>query len=192
MFVLPIATSEELERGNVSLESVGEAESVSYATSGRGYLSLLLGGLRLIDLTQKLEGDSDEKGSEAEDKANSAKFAVAARKKTNAMLSRDPYELLGLDTQRWRASEADLKNAYHAAALLAHPDKNGGDDSHFKAVKAAWETLNTVKKRRLFDSTDPSFDDSIPNASDELAPDVFFSTYGLLFLLSFPLITFFY
>lgn len=51
-------------------------------------------------------------------------------------VGRDPYEVLGV---RSGASEAQIKQAYKAAASLAHPDAPGGSESLFKLIQAAYE-----------------------------------------------------
>ena len=39
-------------------------------------------------------------------------------------------------------------------SLIHHPDKNGGDDTMFKQIKDAYETLSNPMKRKQYDSTD--------------------------------------
>lgn len=43
----------------------------------------------------------------------------------------DYYKLLGVNEQ---ASRTTIRNAYKAAALKAHPDKNGGSDEAMQQV----------------------------------------------------------
>ena len=94
----------------------------------------------------------------------------------------DLYALLGLEHVRWTATDKQLRDAYKAAALVAHPDKAPEDEreaaeTKFKALQAAYETLSDPAKRREFDSTD-DFDDSLPV---ECAADDFFAVFGPAF-----------
>jgi DnaJ-class molecular chaperone len=49
------------------------------------------------------------------------------------------------------ASSNEIRRAYRKLALQYHPDKNGGDDTMFKMVKEAYETLIDFDKRRQYD-----------------------------------------
>jgi len=123
-------------------------------------------------------------------------------KKTKAPKDRvDLYALLGLQHERWMASEAAIKAAYRRAALEHHPDKavaaaareaeEAGDggaafdsdaaklkaEDKFKAIQDAWNTLSEPAKRREFDSTD-AFDDTLPTDCD---PADFFAVFGPAF-----------
>eukprot|EP00549_Striatella_unipunctata_P018624 CAMPEP_0118700604 /NCGR_PEP_ID=MMETSP0800-20121206/16680_1 /TAXON_ID=210618 ORGANISM="Striatella unipunctata, Strain CCMP2910" /NCGR_SAMPLE_ID=MMETSP0800 /ASSEMBLY_ACC=CAM_ASM_000638 /LENGTH=648 /DNA_ID=CAMNT_0006601217 /DNA_START=50 /DNA_END=1995 /DNA_ORIENTATION=+ len=73
------------------------------------------------------------------------------------------YQLLG-DAPMHSTSE-DIKRAYHKACLKYHPDKTGRgeEDEVFLKVKAAFETLSDIKKRKAYDST-MDFDERIPPA----------------------------
>jgi len=65
----------------------------------------------------------------------------------------DLYKLLGITPQ---ASGADIKKAYHRAALKHHPDKNQGDAEaaqRFKKVLDAFHTLSDPQARRRYDLT---------------------------------------
>ena len=105
-----------------------------------------------------------------------AKFSNRKKKtKTKTASRKDLYALLGLQHERWMASEHDIRKAYRKAALEHHPDKkraaSQGDlkklhenEERFKAIQDAYETLSEPSKRREFDSLDP-FDDSLPDAA---------------------------
>ncbi|WIA35238.1 hypothetical protein OEZ86_003700 [Tetradesmus obliquus] len=94
-----------------------------------------------------------------------------AKKKQAKSKDVDYYELLGLQHERFMATEAQLKQAYRKACLEHHPDKKlvGVDcedaksaaEEHFKQIQAAYDTLSDPAKRREYDSTD-EFDDSLP------------------------------
>ena len=73
----------------------------------------------------------------------------------------DFYGLLGLGTVRYQATDEDIRKAYKKMSLIHHPDKNGGDDTMFKQIKDAYETLSNPSKRKQYDSTDDC-DDRLP------------------------------
>lgn len=78
-------------------------------------------------------------------------FWGRARKPSTTV--QDLYSLLGVTPN---ASSADIKKAYHRAALKHHPDKNVGDDSasqRFKHVLDAFHTLIDPQSRRRYDVT---------------------------------------
>lgn len=59
------------------------------------------------------------------------------------------YEVLGVSNS---ASPDDIKNAYRNLAKQHHPDKNGGEDTQFKQISEAYETLSDPSKRRMYDN----------------------------------------
>ncbi|KAL8881489.1 MAG: hypothetical protein Q9198_001324 [Flavoplaca austrocitrina] len=66
----------------------------------------------------------------------------------------DLYEVLGISRN---ASKAEVKKAYHKAALSSHPDKVGeseraGAEIKFKSVSKAYEILSDDDKRELYDA----------------------------------------
>ena len=62
--------------------------------------------------------------------------------------SLDPYKVLNVSKNfTWR----ELKEAYQQAALKTHPDKNNGDDTEFKKINLAYETLSDQQKRKEYD-----------------------------------------
>jgi molecular chaperone DnaJ len=63
-------------------------------------------------------------------------------------MARDYYEILGVSKS---ATDDEIKKAYRKQALKHHPDKNGGDDSKFKEINTAYETLGDAKKRQGYD-----------------------------------------
>jgi DnaJ-class molecular chaperone len=71
---------------------------------------------------------------------------------TEAALSADPYEVLGVKRD---ASPEDIQKAYRALAKKLHPDLNPGNkqaEERFKEVSAAYDLIGDAEKRRRFDS----------------------------------------
>jgi molecular chaperone DnaJ len=64
------------------------------------------------------------------------------------MAKRDYYEILGLDKS---AGADEIKRAYRKLAMQHHPDKHGGDDTQFKEINEAYETLKDGNKRAQYD-----------------------------------------
>lgn len=63
-------------------------------------------------------------------------------------MSKDYYETLGISKT---ASKDEIKKAFHKLAHKYHPDKNKGDDSKFKEVNQAYQTLSDDQKRAQYD-----------------------------------------
>ncbi len=63
-------------------------------------------------------------------------------------MSKDYYEILGVNKS---ASKDEIKKAFHKLAHKHHPDKNKGDDSKFKEVNQAYQTLSDDSKRAQYD-----------------------------------------
>jgi DnaJ family protein A protein 2 len=70
----------------------------------------------------------------------------------------DYYNILGVSKN---ASDDEIKRAYKKLALKTHPDKNGGDDTEFKKINLAYETLSDPNKRNAYDNPNP-FDGNTP------------------------------
>lgn len=120
-------------------------------------------------------GDNDE---EEEDEPESKRLLASdpANWKTQ-----DHYAVLGLSRKRYLATDDDIKRAYRRKVLKHHPDKKahlGGNDNFFKCIQKAWEILTNIKKRRQWDSCDPTFDESIPKPD---AKGDFYELYGPIF-----------
>lgn len=89
--------------------------------------------------------------------------------------------MLGLGHLRWQATQEEIRVAYRKVAKEHHPDKTENhDDTMFKAVAAAFETLGDAKKRRDYDSADP-FDDAIPSPDSVVSDADFYRIYGPVF-----------
>lgn len=63
-------------------------------------------------------------------------------------MSKDYYKTLGIDKG---ASKDEVKKAFHKLAMKHHPDKNGGDDTKFKEINEAYQTLSDDTKRAQYD-----------------------------------------
>ncbi len=64
------------------------------------------------------------------------------------MAKKDYYETLGVEKN---ANKDEIKKAFHKLAHKYHPDKNKGDDSKFKEVNEAYQTLSDDQKRSNYD-----------------------------------------
>src|SRR3990167_5997597 len=62
-------------------------------------------------------------------------------------MAKDYYQILGVGKT---ASPEDIRRAYHKLAHQHHPDK-GGDESKFKEVNEAYQTLSNKDKRAQYD-----------------------------------------
>lgn len=63
-------------------------------------------------------------------------------------MSKDYYAILGVSRS---ASDAEIKKAYRKKAAKYHPDKPTGDESKFKELSEAYETLSDAEKRSMYD-----------------------------------------
>lgn len=69
----------------------------------------------------------------------------------------DYYSILGVNRN---ASPQDIKRAYRKLAMANHPDRSGGDDSKFKQINEAYETLKDPAKKQQYDNPQHRFDTS--------------------------------
>jgi curved DNA-binding protein len=58
------------------------------------------------------------------------------------------YDTLGVDKT---ATQDQIKKAYRKLSMEHHPDKTGGDDTKFKEINEAYETLSDANKRKQYD-----------------------------------------
>lgn len=160
---------------NVESEKEEDAESASGMNGG---LSVKSGSS--VDFSSMNQTDEDDGAPRR-----------GGKKKKKKEKKVDLYALLGLQNERWMASDADIRMAYRKAALEHHPDKkraqSAGDlnklqenEERFKAIQEAYETLSDAAKRREFDSLDP-FDDSLPTELQASSEEEFFKHFGAAF-----------
>ena len=67
-------------------------------------------------------------------------------------MTKNYYDVLGVDKN---ASQDEIKKAFRNLSKKYHPDKNGGDDSKFKEINEAYDTLGDEAKRRQYDNPNP-------------------------------------
>jgi DnaJ-class molecular chaperone len=64
----------------------------------------------------------------------------------------DHYSTLGVSKT---ASQEEIKKAYRKQAMQHHPDRTGGDDTKFKEIQTAYDTLSDPQKRQQYDNPRP-------------------------------------
>ena len=64
----------------------------------------------------------------------------------------DHYTTLGVPRN---ASQDEIKKAYRKQAMQHHPDRTGGDDTKFKEIQVAYDTLGDPQKRQQYDNPQP-------------------------------------
>lgn len=78
-------------------------------------------------------------------------------------MAKDYYEILGVN----RSATADeIKRAYRKLAHQHHPDKSGGDETKFKEVNEAYQTLSNDQKRQQYDQFGATFDQAPGSGTD--------------------------
>jgi DnaJ-class molecular chaperone len=82
----------------------------------------------------------------------------------------DYYSTLEIDKT---ATQDDIKRAYRKLAMKHHPDRTGGDDTQFKKIQEAYDTLSDPQRREQYDNPVPQFGFSM-GAMDA---DSFFSQF---------------
>jgi curved DNA-binding protein len=60
----------------------------------------------------------------------------------------DYYSTLGINKN---ANKDEIRKAYKKMSMQHHPDRTGGDDSKFKEINEAYQTLNDPKKKQMYD-----------------------------------------
>ena len=67
-------------------------------------------------------------------------------------MKKNYYDILGVNKN---ASQDDIKKAYRNLSKKYHPDRNDGDDSKFKEINEAYNTLGDETKRKQYDNPNP-------------------------------------
>ena len=86
------------------------------------------------------------------------------------------YQTLGVSPQ---ADAQEIKKAYRRLAGKHHPDK-GGDETRFKQINEAYETLSDPKKREAYDNPNPfqNFQGGDPFSQGSPFADIFSDIFG--------------
>lgn len=58
------------------------------------------------------------------------------------------YEILEIDS---KATKEEIKKKYYSLSKKYHPDKNNGEDKHFKKIKEAYDMLYDDEERKKYD-----------------------------------------
>lgn len=58
------------------------------------------------------------------------------------------YEILEIDSN---ATKEEIKKKYYLLSKKYHPDKNNGEDKHFKKIKEAYDILYDDEERKKYD-----------------------------------------
>jgi DnaJ-class molecular chaperone len=65
----------------------------------------------------------------------------------------DYYSILGVSKT---ATQEEIKKAFRKKAMEHHPDRTGGDDTVFKQINEAYDTLKDPAKKQSYDNPQPS------------------------------------
>jgi len=79
------------------------------------------------------------------------------------------YKTLGVPKN---ASQDDIKKAYRKLAMQTHPDRNNGDDTKFKKINEAYDTLKDPNKRSMYDTPQPNLNSNNFNQQQDFQ-DIF-------------------
>jgi DnaJ family protein C protein 2 len=189
--VLPIADSNTNSASVSPIAALVETNVEPYGRGFEQYLRVIhsLESIELPDPDEVIDNLNASVGgpiSESQAKA----FESHKKKPANSLdhlIEKDYYDVLGLSELRYNATQDDIKKAYRKVCLIHHPDKqaqsSGGadfDDTLFKNIQKAYETLSVPKLKRGYDSRDP-FDDSLPDIYDIKSDADFYAYFGECF-----------
>ena len=87
----------------------------------------------------------------------------------------DYYSTLGVSKN---ASPEEIKKAYRKLAMQHHPDRTGGDDTRFKQINEAYDTLSNPEKKQHYDNPQPRMDSSMFNQNFGNFDDIFGQMFG--------------
>lgn len=86
----------------------------------------------------------------------------------------DYYNILGINKT---ASQDEIKKAYRTLAMQHHPDRNGGNDSMFKKINEAYDTLKDPAKREEYDNPQPTINFNTSNMNSHPGFEDLFATF---------------
>jgi curved DNA-binding protein len=86
----------------------------------------------------------------------------------------DYYNILGVNKT---ASQDEIKKAYRTLAMQHHPDRNGGDDSMFKKINEAYDTLKDPVKREEYNNPQPTVNFNTNNMYSQHGFEDLFNTF---------------
>lgn len=101
--------------------------------------------------------------------------------------NQDHYAVLGLSKYRYKATDEQIKKAIRKKVLRHHPDKKAAaghsdeNDSFFKCIQRAGETLTNPVLRRQFDSVDEAADVEPPTKKEMQKEGVFYKKWKPVF-----------
>lgn len=192
---LPPATGELPAQGGIVVSSAAKPLPKPIEHAGHSYQQHVIRTYALDN--QETSSDPEEdarppsKSQGTPDAPSHSAADDAAKKLASKMAigSEDLYELLELGEKRWHATADDIKKSFRRISLIYHPDKisHHGDEAransetHFKAVRKAYDILSDKKKRAAYDSID-DVDDSIPSEKDATSSSTrFYEKFGACF-----------
>jgi DnaJ-class molecular chaperone len=85
------------------------------------------------------------------------------------------YDVLGVERT---SSAEEIKKAYKKLAMRHHPDRNGGDDTEFKKIQEAYETLSDADKRAQYDNPRPEMNFNFGGMGGEDFESIFQQMFG--------------
>ncbi|ORY38610.1 hypothetical protein BCR33DRAFT_741472 [Rhizoclosmatium globosum] len=111
------------------------------------------------ELEAALRGSDDADADDWVDEPETKEFLKSIN--PDNWKKQDHYAILGITRLRWKATDADIKTATVArqegCCLWPHQRR-----CLLQVSPKAWEVITDPKKRREFDSCDPTFDDALP------------------------------
>ena len=194
---LPPATGQLPEHGGVVVRSAAPPFRKHIEHAGHGYQQKLVETYALHKPDkhveqQELQKDKEKQQNGTAEKRPDSETAAKSLASKMAVGSDDLYELLELGEKRWHATADDIKKSFRRISLIYHPDKishqgeqaRENSETHFKAVKKAYDILSDKKKRAAYDSID-DVDDSIPSEKDATSsPERFYDKFGHCFAMN--------
>lgn len=192
---LPAPTGNLPEQGGIIVRSAATPLKKNIEHAGHCYQQKLIekystnGPLTIDEALPHLSKSEGKHNSVLQAGRPDSSDAAKALASKMAIGSDDLYELLELGHKRWHATADEIKKSFRRISLIYHPDKishqgeeaKENSETHFKAVKKAYEVLSDKKKRAAYDSID-DVDDSIPSEKDTTSsPERFYKKFGNCF-----------